>query len=194
MSINGFYRLFPTVVGDATREDLVKPVQKVIDSLSENDWAKYTSKSVNVLQKHPKIKKEFTKTVKEFLRLGMLIQQDITMTTSWLTKNTPSMFAEHRHRHTNCWYSAVFYLQDNSHIKFERDNPQIYVAPKEWNMDNSSTYTLVGKKGTLFIFPSFTFHTPMKGDSNFDIRYSLAMNFMPVGTVGDRDSTYTYSK
>ena len=52
--VNGFYRLFPTLVGDATREDLVKPVQKVIDSLSENDWSTYTSQSVNVLQKYPK--------------------------------------------------------------------------------------------------------------------------------------------
>ncbi len=192
--VNGFYRLFPTLVGDATREDLVEPVQKVIDSLSENDWSTYTTESVNVLQKYPKIKKEFTKTVKEFLKQGLSIQQDITMTTSWLTKNTPKMFAEHRHRHTNCWYSAVFYLQDNSHIKFEIENPQIYVAPKEWTIDNSSTYTLIGKKGTLFIFPGFTYHAPIRGNSNHDIRYSLAMNFMPVGTVGDKDSTYTYSK
>ena len=194
MSVNGFYRLFPTLVGDASREDLIDPVQKVIDSTTEKDWSTYTSQSVNVLQKHPKLKKEFTKTVKEFLKKGMLIQQDITMTTSWLTKNTPEMFAEHRHRHTNCWYSAVFYLQDNSHIKFEQDNPQIYVAPKEWNMDNSSSFTLVANKGTLFIFPSFTYHAPMRGNDVHDVRYSLAMNFMPVGTVGDRDSTYTYSK
>ena len=79
-------------------------------------------------------------------------------------------------------------------LKLEIDNPQIYVAPKEWNIDNSSSFTLVAQKGTLFIFPSFTYHAPMRGDNNHDIRYSLAMNFMPVGTVGDRDSTYTYSK
>ena len=192
MSLNGYHRLFPTIIGDILREDLTNPVQKIINSYSENDWNENVSHSTNVLQKQSKLKKEFTNSVKNFLKTSLFINQDIKITTSWFTKNTTDAFFDHRHKHTNSWYSAVFYLQDNSHIKFEIENPQIYVMPKKWTIDNGSTQILIGKKGTLFVFPSFTMHSPVRDDTN-TIRYSLAMNFMPVGTVGFKDSTYTYA-
>tara|TARA_B100000927_G_scaffold286435_1_gene277931 strand:- start:25 stop:237 length:213 start_codon:yes stop_codon:yes gene_type:complete len=47
-------------------------------------------------------------------------------------------------------------------------------------------------KGKMIIFPSTLLHH-VKVNKTEKIRYSLAMNFMPVGIAGCGDSVYYYS-
>ena len=47
-------------------------------------------------------------------------------------------------------------------------------------------------KGTMIIFPS-TLNHHVRPNKTEKTRYSLAMNFMPVGTTGCGDSCYHYS-
>ena len=124
-----------------------------------------------------------------FLNDVLNYKQNIKLTTSWFTRRTPNI-EENTHKHVNSWWSACYYLQDKSAIQLETDSSQIYVQPTKWTRLNSLSYTLVAKKGTLYIFPSSTQHTALP--HNIDLRYSIAMNFMPVGVVGDGDSTYKY--
>ena len=181
------WTLFPTVVGECLREDLLKPVNALIDSIPKNKWGYQGSISTNILTAD--LKKEFTQETKMFINNVLNYNQDIKLTTSWFTKRTPEN-ESNTHKHVNSWWSACYYLQDESAIQFEQDSQQIHVEPTKWTRLNSLSYSLVAKKGTLYVFPSTTQHTALPHNINY--RYSLAMNFMPIGIVGDGDSTYEY--
>jgi len=187
VSVVKHWELFPTVVGECLREDLLEPVSNLIKSIPDNEWGYQGSLSTNILCDG--LKKQFTKEVQMFLNDVLNYKQDIKLTTSWFTKRTPNN-ESNTHKHVNSWWSACYYLQDESKINFEKDSPQIHVEPTKWTRLNSLSYTLVAKKGTLYIFPSNTQHTALPHNINY--RYSVAMNFMPVGVVGDGDSTYEY--
>tara|TARA_R110000803_G_scaffold147212_1_gene212857 strand:- start:588 stop:1148 length:561 start_codon:yes stop_codon:yes gene_type:complete len=181
------WTLFPTVVGECLREDLLNPVNALINSIPENKWGFQGSLSTNVLTED--LKKEFTQEVKMFLNDVLNYEQDIKLTTSWFTRRTPNS-EENTHKHVNSWWSACYYLQDESAIKLQQNPQQIHVEPTKWTRLNGLSYNLVAKKGTLYIFASSTQHTALQ--HNIDLRYSVAMNFMPVGVVGNGDSTYEY--
>ena len=106
-----------------------------------------------------------------------------------MTRRKPDTIAN-THKHVNSWWSACYYLQDESEINLEKDIPQIYVNPTVSTRLNGLARTIKAKKGTLLVFPSEVLHTPVLHEKN--LRYSLAMNFMPLGIVGEGDSTYEY--
>ena len=187
MSVVKHWELFPTVVGECLREDLLEPVNNLIDKIPENEWGYQGSMSTDVLCSG--LKKQFTNEVKMFLENVLDYNQDIKLTTSWFTRRKPQNDSN-THRHANSWWSACYYLQDESAINLEQNTPQIHVVPSNWTRLNGLSYTLIAKKGTLYVFPSNTDHTAMPHNSNY--RYSLAMNFMPIGVVGEGDSTYEY--
>tara|TARA_B100001063_G_scaffold173903_1_gene163012 strand:+ start:1038 stop:1622 length:585 start_codon:yes stop_codon:yes gene_type:complete len=181
--------LFPTVVGDCFRQDLVEPVMKIIDETK--DWRLRGSQSNNILT--PELKKEFTNEVSNYLSEILKYDNEIVMTTSWIAridKNTPRNY----HCHMNSWWSAVFYCQDDSRLNLENTpTPQIYVRPNEYTRENSDSWTLQANRGSLIIFPSNTLHTSVP--YNYEgFRYSIAMNFMPVGLVGEQDSQVQYNR
>ena len=187
MSVVNHIELFPTIVGECERVDLIEPVNKLIKSIPENDWGYQGSLSTDVLDDN--LKREFCIEVKLFLRNVLNYNQDIKLTTSWFTRRKPDTIAN-THKHVNSWWSACYYLQDESEINLEKDIPQIYVNPTVWTRLNGLARTLKAKKGTLLVFPSYVLHTPVLHEKN--LRYSLAMNFMPLGIVGEGDSTYEY--
>ena len=106
--------LFPTVVGDCFRQDLVEPVMKIIDETK--DWRLRGSQSNNILT--PELKKEFTNEVSNYLLEILKYDNEIVMTTSWIAridKNTSRNY----HCHMNSWWSAVFYCQYDSRLNLE---------------------------------------------------------------------------
>lgn len=187
MSVVKHWELFPTVVGECLREDLLEPVNNLIDKIPENEWGYQGSLSTDVLCSG--LKKQFTNEVKMFLEDVLDYNQDIKLTTSWFTRRKLKNNSN-THRHANSWWSACYYLQDESEINLEKDIPQIYVNPTVFTRLNGLARTIKAKKGTLLVFPSEVLHTPVAHEKN--LRYSLAMNFMPLGIVGEGDSRYEY--
>ena len=57
----------------------------------------------------------------------------------------------------------------------------------EQNIWNSVGYTFKPSDGLLIVFPSDMFHKVLRNTSKED-RYSLAMNFIPIGKIGDTNS------
>jgi uncharacterized protein (TIGR02466 family) len=129
------------------------------------------------------LKKEFDSFAKD----QMKYKNDFEITTSWLTvskKNEQSPF----HNHNNCMYSGVFYLQTDENsgdIVFENfDHGRFFLEVEEHNMLNSLRWSITPVNGMFLIFPSEVYHKIAKNKSN-KTRYSLAVNFIPVGLIGN---------
>ncbi len=135
--------------------------------------------------KHKELKKIVDKEIKEFANNVMKYTNDFAITTSWFTE-VDVMESGQFHRHSNSFLSGVLYLNVDEYtgnIIFENFDESITLATNQHNMLNAKSFTVTPKNGLILIFPSELWHTVGYNDSNI-IRYSLAFNVMPVGTVG----------
>ena len=58
-------------------------------------------------------------------------------------------------------------------------------------MFNSNAFEIVPEEGGIIIFPSNLYHKIMLNNNN-ETRYSLALNIMPTGKIGNKDSDNYY--
>ena len=155
MSIVGVNSIFPTVVGNCQRNDLIEPVKNIIKNMKDDEWVEEGSASVNILDKDKKLKKDITEEVQNYLKEALSTETEIKMTTSWITKAVKGQ-PLNIHDHNNSWMSGCFYIQDNCEIQFSTQTPQIKVEPKVNTILNSSTIVYQPTAGTMLIFPSKT--------------------------------------
>lgn len=113
---------------------------------------------------------------------------EFKLSTSWFTK-TEKGASSGIHKHNNCMFSAVFYPLDmdiNSSILFhERD-------ASSFCLESSKPESIIGKTDIqikasqydFIVFPSNTYHSIKKHTSSSP-RYSIAMNFFPIGVFDD---------
>lgn len=119
------------------------------------------------------------------------------MTTSWVTKTVKGSQSQY-HRHKNCLYSGVLYLdtiEDGAPIIFDNENlnpSSFLLIPTEWNIYNSSTWVIQPKENLVVFFPSYLRHKIGIHKSKTP-RYSIAFNFHPVGNLGYNDSSANIS-
>ena len=121
---------------------------------------------------------------------------DFCITTSWITKSAPGE-TSHIHNHRNCFYSGIFHLQvppNSGEICFENylETNYIKLLASEYNIHNSSHYTMMPRNGTILFFPSMIHHRVLPNNSE-EVRYSLAFNLMPKGKVGEGDSFHEFN-
>ena len=108
---------------------------------------------------------------------------------SWLTKTTPQGFSD-SHYHSNAWLSGIYYPKADPgfSIKFYYDNRHAFsTPPTEYNVYNSTEWTIVPKDNFLILFFSQLRHKIMPNRSQKD-RFSLSFNLLPKGEIGLRDS------
>jgi hypothetical protein len=115
------------------------------------------------------------------------------LTTSWITETTKIDTGGHElHSHKNCFISGVFYINEGlgfAPIEFLNfDNSGFYLKPTEWNNYNSYNFKINIKKNMLLLFPSKLLHKIGKHNSDIS-RHSIAFNVLPVGEIGEGDST-----
>lgn len=113
------------------------------------------------------------------------------LTTSWFTKSQYGQTSD-PHDHGNSVMSAVLYLKTTEGcggITFKnfRIPSSIYLTRSEYNLWNTDAWTINPYDGLLIIFPSYLYHKILPGE-NKEPRYSLAMNFFPVGKIGFKES------
>tara|TARA_Y100001937_G_C7094238_1_gene319326 strand:+ start:743 stop:1387 length:645 start_codon:yes stop_codon:yes gene_type:complete len=137
-----------------------------------------------------KIKKEIMKEIHFYAHNIMKYKNNFEMTKSWFTKTSTDQVSDY-HKHNNSMLSAVLYLKtddDTGKISFIDHYSNLFqLEVHEHNMWNSTSYTFKPEDGLLLIFKSDTFHKVLKHKSKND-RYSLAMNFIPVGPIGKTTS------
>mgnify|MGYP003133057962 CR=1 FL=1 len=117
---------------------------------------------------------------------------DFTIENSWGTMSQPNAVSEF-HTHSNYWYSAVYYPhgtdEDNMSITFDKSLPSFFTVPiKQYKHYNQHQYVLRVTEGDLIVFPATLRH---KIGFNFtkQNRYSLALNILPKGNIGDGDGS-----
>ncbi len=128
-------------------------------------------------------------TFKNFAREQLKISNDFKISSSWLTKTQPN-HESHYHRHYNCYYSGVFYIDtdDGGEIVFDNMADERFLLNKiEDNNYNTRSFIFETKNKMLIFFPSDIHHKIAENKTSKD-RYSLAFNFYPIGNIGIRDS------
>ena len=135
------------------------------------------------------------KTFISFTKEHLKISNDFKVSSSWLTKTEPNHYS-HYHRHNNCYYSGVFYIEtneDGGEIMFDNMTDERFMLNKiEDNVYNTKNFTFKTKDKMIIFFPSDIHHKIAENKTNKD-RYSIAFNFYPIGHIGDFDSNVKLS-
>ena len=87
----------------------------------------------------------------------------------------------------------MFYFDDVSggNIEFTTANNSFQLnAPSEVNILNLRNFFITPRKNLLLIFPSYLLHRVAENDSE-QIRYSIAFNIFPTGSIFAGDSSIT---
>ena len=194
--LNAFSSPIVTTFIEKNTNDLKKETK-----FANNEYQKNTGKkNYRVLEKYPKIKKILLENYKKFAKEKLRFTEDFEISTSWITKIENGGECQ-QHCHKNCFYSGVYYYDDeyeqNVGGKLEIQTPlmnipDFYLIPEEWNLFNSRVVDVFPVKNLLVLFPSYLLHRvlPYYGTTP---RKSLAFNIVPVGSYGNKDSSYNTS-
>jgi len=191
MNVNRI-QLFPTLIYDVECPELIDDVLEELDKATwENDWYNRND-NVFTLKNNKKLIKKIEDIVNETLS-EIEYTVPLKMSTSWFTRIPPGDLGRN-HYHTNSFYSAIFYPQDNnSRLVVAKELPQINVPFKTTDMGlvAAGDVGLEARKGHMILIPGNIRHYIEQNITNKN-RHSLAMNFMPKGFCETDDSSYNY--
>ena len=187
------FNIFPTLVYILDCSDLIDEVKTLKETIVWND-SRYHGQSENLycLNQNKQLVDTIENRVNDCL-LECDFSNKFRMSTSWFTRIAPYGHIE-SHRHGNCMWSSVFYFEEEcGSLSFTKESQSIHVPQNNCNpyLTMSGDVSLPCEKGTLLLFPSHLHHRLTLNDRS-DIRYSMAMNYMPKGQVTIGDSSFNY--
>ena len=118
---------------------------------------------------------------------------DFYITQSWLNVVEPGGNILNHH-HANSIISGVFYIstEEDDSIKFEDPNfitkELIKFETKEFNLWNSTAWSLSSKNNELMLFPSWLSHQVVPNEKATTNRISISFNTFVKGTFGIKGS------
>lgn len=195
---NTDYLLFPETISvyqlsikEKTLENFINKLNfvKTIES-HNNDANIFISKETNVLDNFIELKNKIIFCCNDYLKNKFKLNVDFKIIDSWATMTEKNGYSQ-KHSHTHSFLSGVFYpfLKEEAKIKFYRKFVSDFwgLHPKEYNINNSDSWTINVKTNDLIIFKSYLEHKIVKynGENN---RYSIAFNVIPVGDLGVQTS------
>ena len=194
------FPLFPsTIVGTVLKEDLsglsaVRDFEYIPLNSDESQEA-YKTKDNQILKRFPKERSIILDYFNRFATDVLKLTNSFAISSSWATRIEHNGFSQY-HDHRNAAYSAVLYLDDvggGGEIQFQNPNPStvFLLNPEEWNTFNYEVYHITPSKDLLLFFPSYLSHRINRYKGK-EPRYSIAVNFVPVGEFGRGDSTVNY--
>jgi len=170
------------------KEDLTLKFKKEKFKLAEG--SALISQDLNVLKKYKNLNKEINKAVDATLKdILMLKNINYRIFSSWLTKVGPKT-SSYSHNHANSWLSGIYYPKGDPGFSvrfFYDDTRPFYTPPTEYNIYNSTAWTVFPEDNHLILFFSQLRHKVMPNESTKD-RLSLAFNILPKGQFGEIDS------
>ena len=187
--------IFPSLVYVLDCSDLVEDVKALLtDDLewSDSPYHGQTTDLYILTNKKLELVKSFEDRINASLE-ECKFENTFKMTTSWFTRIAPYGHIE-SHRHGNCVWSSVFYFEEEcGALSFIKDSQPINVPQNnpdsDLAMDGDVTFPC--QSGKLLLFPSHLHHK-LALNNRSDIRYSMAMNYMPKGQVTIGDSSFNY--
>lgn len=194
------FPLFPSTVTGVTVSEDISELGRVCDYEfmplnSDESSQAYKTVDNNLLKRFPKQQDIILKYFNQFTSDVLKLNNDFAISSSWATRIDSGGFSQY-HDHRNAAYSAVLYLDDVSQggeIQFQTPVPNtvFLLNPKEWNSFNYEVYHITPSKNLLLFFPSYLKHR-INRYRGTESRYSIAVNFVPVGEFGRGDSTVNY--
>ena len=199
----GLLKLFPTLVYQIDASELIEPSVKVLNELLKpKNKKKWTFKVNNatydkfILKDDEELRIAFQEKINTCTSV-LEYKNGFKMTTSWWTRTAPGEIVQ-KHKHANCFFSAVFYPYANAApLVLESFAIPPMIDPEFKCLDPLmipyGNVEISPPAGSMLVFPSSMYHWTKRNETRKD-RFSLAMNFMPAGFVGaeNRDSTYNY--
>jgi uncharacterized protein (TIGR02466 family) len=196
------YPVFPSAIGivviqeDLSRLTQIENFEYFTGPGCHNLWVTQNQQLFsNFLAEKNIVMSYFNKFKNDVLKLETT---DFAITTSWATKTLNNGFGD-VHSHKNSYYSAVLYFdncQDGGEIEFENVGlkPDSFLLnyPTESNIFNSKEFCVSPKRNKIVFFPSYLRHRTKTYLGTIP-RYSIAINFIPVGTYGLNDSLVNVS-
>lgn len=165
--------------------------------ITDEDIENYseTSDSIKILEEIPEgnnMKKVFKSCLDFGIKSIWKYNIDHQIINSWATRTYPKSQSKF-HSHKNFWLSAVYYPcnESNFKIKFlsERQDLGNFEIPIcEHNIYNSLSWEYQVEQGDLILFNASLQHKIDKNRTT-NVRYSLAMNILPKGKIGNKDGT-----
>ena len=160
---------------------------------NEFDTACYSTDSYKILDLFPSVKNLIMEKFYDFKDTVLQMNStDFKISSSWGTKIEPKGKST-VHIHRNSLYSGILYWEKFEGARLELEDlykQGMMVIPDKWNSFNYQHFHLNTTENTLFFFPSEIYHRITPNTSS-NTRYSLAFNIMPIGTIGQGDSTVT---
>ncbi len=193
--------IFPTIIGRTVINEVdlsvLNRVKKYKYRQLDNDFNSSASISVrlNILDDFPDIKKYILSIFNDYIKNIYKYENDFVMSTSWSTRVKPNTTTT-SHNHKNSMFTGVLYLKSKniSPILFE-PNPilsSFLIEPSEFNDVNYESWIVKPSSWEIIFFPSHIKHNICRNESDED-RFSIAMNFLPIGIYGKDDSTVNIS-
>ena len=174
---------------DIDTKKILNTIKKEKYYINHEYFKSEQSVSIEILNKPElyELKKQILNCFYQYKTDIYKIQNDFIIPASWIAKFKPKTSGT-SHAHSNCMFSAVYYLDESSEIVFKNGLlNNLFCNPTEWNTNNCTYFEIKPKKNKLIIFPADVFHE-IKPNLTNKTRYSIACNFFPVGKVGDKDS------
>lgn len=174
---------------------------EISNHLDKYDDLRFSQDQSKCLDDYPEDKEKLLNRFYEYATeiLG-LDDQKFKISTSWITKTHEYGHQGGFHVHKNSFYSGVFYFNEGdgfAPIIFDNlpfDRHHFFVAKKDLSKGDPVISNVVHmfspKKNFLLLFPSYLSHCIGRHEST-EIRFSLAFNIVPEGTIGRHDSTVT---
>jgi uncharacterized protein (TIGR02466 family) len=137
------------------------------------------------------LKKLIEENIQVYVKEVMKLDHEFYITNSWT--NITELGQEHQlHNHSNSILSGVVYIKvsdSQPSITFNRLAPPflLNMKPTEYNMFNSTEWSVSVEDGDILIFPSSCFHHVKVNQSN-NRRISIAFNTFVRGTIGSESA------
>ena len=154
------------------------------------------TKSKKTLDNFPAIKdifeQDFNYFIKNLIKPGK--ETNFKIGASWAHKAVKGSVGSF-HIHANYFWSGVYYLQDSTtDIRFFKSigHYDYCFEMNEINPFNRGSYNITPTKNCLILFPAYMPHQVQEHREEKN-RYSIAINYTPLGTWGVHDSTISMS-
>ena len=152
-----------------------------------------TTANKNVVENMPDLKFHFESLMQDIsVQLLQQFTEGFNIGSSWFTRTRKGQLST-MHNHKNYYMSGVLYLQDDNRIMLQNplfDKSHFLFSVKEQSPYTCTTTLIAPPKNSFLLLPAYLFHQipPYEKD---DVRYSLVMNYHPIGTYGYEASSIT---
>ena len=140
------------------------------------------------------LKEQIEQHIDIFLRDDLKVNenQKLYLTNSWMMKHSKGDYSPiHNHQHSII--SGIVYLkcdEDSGELNFHKETTAYNIFPPifdfdydEWNILNSSSWTISPKENQIILFPSIMSHSVEMSKSN-QSRFCVAFNTFVKGEFG----------